>query len=96
MLGRMPAHLLSIPTAPVHHLFVPGYDLDLSWGDVPTWLAAVGTVGALIAAFIQISTERRLRHDRELKEQARLISAITGPALRDAEAQAEAEAGGPG
>lgn len=96
MLGLMPAHLLPTPTVPVHHPVVSGHQFALSWGDVPTWLAAIGTVGALIAAFIQIGTERRLRHDRELKEQARLISAITGPALRDAEAQAEAEAGGPG
>jgi hypothetical protein len=96
MLERMPAHLLPIPSAPVHHPLVPGHHLALSWGDVPTWLAAIGTVGALIAAFIQIGTERRLRHERELKEQARLIAAITGPALRDSEAEAEREAGGPG
>jgi hypothetical protein len=97
MLGRMPECLRPILIAPsLHHPFVPGYHLALSWGDVPTWLAAIGTVGALVTAFIQIGTERRLRHERELKEQARLISAITGPALRDAEARAEAEAGGPG
>jgi hypothetical protein len=96
MFGLMPGIPFPIPTASVHHPLVPGHHLVLSWGDVPTWLAAIGTVGALIAAFVQIGTERRLRHERELKEQARLISAITGPALRDAEARAEAEAGGPG
>jgi hypothetical protein len=48
---------------------------------VPTWIAAIGTVGAFIAAFIQIATERRLRHDREVKEQARLVAAITGPVV---------------
>ena len=52
MLGRMPAHLLPMLTAPVYHPFVHGYYLALSWGDVPTWLAAIGTVGALITAFI--------------------------------------------
>jgi hypothetical protein len=32
--------------------------MALELGDVPTWLAAVGTVGALAAAFWQIGTER--------------------------------------
>jgi hypothetical protein len=57
--------------------------LDL--GDLPTWIAAVGTVGALIAAFIQINTERRRRHENEQRDrcerhlaQARLISAVIG------------------
>jgi hypothetical protein len=63
---------------------------------LPSWLAAIGTVGALIVAFMQISTERRLRQEREFKEQARLIAAIIGPALKDDEARTEAEGGGPG
>jgi hypothetical protein len=92
----MPAHPLPTLTTPVHESLASGSQFAFSWGDVPTWVAAVGTVGALIAALVQIGTERRLRHERELKEQARLISAITGPALRDADAQAEAEAGGQG
>lgn len=55
-------------------------------GDLPTWLAAVGTVGALGAAFWQIGAERRRRHEREAQEheerhraQARLIAAVLGP-----------------
>src|SRR4051794_27038336 len=54
-------------------------------GDVPTWIAAVGTVGALVAALIQINTERQRRHLLEIREaherhqaQARLISAFLG------------------
>jgi hypothetical protein len=82
---------MSVHPLPLHNHVGPA-----AWGDIPTWFAAIGTVGALIVAFIQIGTERRLRLDRELKEQARLIAAIAGPALRDEEAQAEADAGGPG
>jgi hypothetical protein len=91
--------LQSIPIPPpnwsrllVHHLPVQ-HRWAISLGDLPTWLAAIGTVGALIVAFIQIGTERRLRHERELKEQARLIAAITGPAVNEDEAKAEAERG---
>jgi len=59
---------------------------EISWGDAPTWIASVGTVGALIAAFIQIGTERSRRHAREPEDraearlaQARLVSAVVGP-----------------
>ena len=59
---------------------------DLNWGDVPTWLAAIGTVGALFAVLTQINGERRRRHKLEDKErlehhraQARLIAAVVGP-----------------
>jgi hypothetical protein len=58
----------------------------VNWGDVPTWVAAIGTVGAFIAAFIQIATERRARLAREQQDridarraQARLISGVRGP-----------------
>lgn len=58
----------------------------MHWGDVPTWVAAIGTVGAFVAAFIQIGTERRRRLAREQQDrlqarraQARLISAVLGP-----------------
>lgn len=60
--------------------------LNISLGDVPTWVASVGTVGALIAALVQINTERNRRHANEEREryerhrsQAQLISAIMGP-----------------
>jgi hypothetical protein len=55
-------------------------------GDLPTWLAALGTVGALAAALWQIRTERKRRLEREALEreerhqaQARLIAAVVGP-----------------
>jgi hypothetical protein len=58
----------------------------VNFGDVPTWVAAIGTVGALIAALIQINTERKHRHIQEVKDraerhiaQARLVAAFLGP-----------------
>jgi hypothetical protein len=57
-----------------------------NWGDVPTWIAAVGTVLAFVVAFVQIANERRHRHEAEARdraerhiEQARLVSAFMGP-----------------
>jgi hypothetical protein len=59
--------------------------LAVSFGDIPTWVAAVGTVGTLIAALYQINTERkrRLAADEQLRierhwEQARLVAAYMG------------------
>ena len=59
---------------------------EIHLGDLPTWLAALGTVGALGAALWQISTERKRRHEREEQQreerhlaQARLIAAVIGP-----------------
>jgi hypothetical protein len=64
--------------------------VNLEWGDVPTWVAAVGTVAAFAVALYQITTERRYRHqaerlDREERHraQARLISAMPGPVARE-------------
>lgn len=55
-------------------------------GDVPTWVAAIGTVGALFAVIIQMASERRRRHrdeERDHRErhrsQAQLVAAIIGP-----------------
>jgi hypothetical protein len=60
--------------------------LALNWGDVPTWVAAIGTVGALSTALFQIRTERQYRLKAEAADraerhqaQARLISAFVGP-----------------
>jgi hypothetical protein len=57
-----------------------------NWGDAPTWVAAVGTVGTLVAALVQINSERRRRRAQEEQErterhraQARLIAAMVGP-----------------
>lgn len=62
----------------------------ISWGDVPTWVAAIGTVGTLASALWQIDSERsrRLAADKQLRaerhrEQARLVAAYLGDELRD-------------
>jgi hypothetical protein len=62
-----------------------GHPWHVNLGDVPTWIASIGTVGALIAALIQINTERKRRHSDEVKDrherrisQARLIAAFLG------------------
>jgi hypothetical protein len=56
---------------------------QIQLGDLPTWLAGLGTVGTLAAALWQIGAERRRRHQREAQEsderhkaQARLIAAV--------------------
>ena len=60
--------------------------MSIHLGDLPTWLAAIGTVGALAAALWQIRNERVLRLKRERqdeqdrhREQARLVAAVMGP-----------------
>jgi hypothetical protein len=59
--------------------------MSIHFGDLPTWLASIGTVGALAAALYQIGSERRRRiaqeaHDRleRHQAQARLVSAWIG------------------
>jgi hypothetical protein len=59
--------------------------VDLRFGDLPAWVAAIGTVGALAAAFRQIATERALRQraereaiDMAERSQAELVSAWYG------------------
>ena len=59
--------------------------MAVNFGDVPTWVAAIGTVGTLVAALSQISNERkrRLSADEQLRiakhlEQARLVAAYMG------------------
>jgi hypothetical protein len=42
--------------------------VQLNFGDVPTWIASIGTVGALAAALIQINTERARRHHQETQK----------------------------
>lgn len=58
-----------------------------NWGDVPTWIASLGTVGALTAAVWQIGNERqrRITLESELRQeqrrsQARNIAAWLGAA----------------
>ena len=50
----------------------------MNLGDVPTWVAAIGTVGALFTALFQISTDRNRRRAERRIEQARLVSAFLG------------------
>lgn len=61
----------------------------VDFGDLPTWIASIGTVGALFLALRQIQTERQRRLDQEQKErderhryEAQLISAAIIPALQ--------------
>ncbi len=51
---------------------------QLNFGDVPTWVAAIGTAGAFYAALFQINTERSRRHAEDRLAQPRLISAFLG------------------
>lgn len=60
--------------------------MALNYGDVPTWVASVGTVAAFGAALFQINTERARRHETEKQDRyerhrahATLISAMPGP-----------------
>jgi len=48
------------------------------WGDVPTWVAAVGTVGSLVAGGVLLSQQGRQITDQrrsDSKSQAKLVSA---------------------
>ena len=47
------------------------FSATVQWGDVPTWLAAVGTVGAFIFTGVLL---RRERQDR-ISSQAKLVAA---------------------
>src|SRR2546429_9361435 len=65
---------------------VPTTIFGLGLGDAPTWVAAIGTVGTLIAVLIQIEADRRRRHKKaeadrleRHRAQARLIAAALGP-----------------
>jgi hypothetical protein len=60
--------------------------MAIDFGDLPTWVAAVGTVGALGAGLWQIGNERQLRLKQEAKdretnrrEQARSVACWPGP-----------------
>jgi hypothetical protein len=66
----------------------------LVWGDIPTWVAGAGTVGALFVAFYQIGQERKRRIAQEAEDrqerrlaQARLIAAWPGIQLVNGSAE---------
>jgi len=44
-----------------------GHPWYVNFGDVPKWVAAIGTVGALIAALMQINTERNIAMPKKSK-----------------------------
>lgn len=48
---------------------------NLPLGDVATWFTGLATFGALVAAFVQINNERKIRKSQERKSQAEHISA---------------------
>jgi hypothetical protein len=64
----------------------------INFGDVPTWVAAIGTVGTLGAALLQIGSERSRRLSQEAadreerrRDQARLIAGWVGPIEQETE-----------
>jgi hypothetical protein len=67
--------------AETDHIRVPasayGLGMAIQYGDLPTWLASIGTVGALGAALWQIGTERarRLQQEERDREQAKRAQA---------------------
>src|SRR5690348_8612884 len=53
------------------------YFSNKEWlGDIATWVSGIGIVSTFIIGFIQISNERRIRKEKERKEQAERISAF--------------------
>jgi hypothetical protein len=53
------------------------YFSNKDWlGDLATWVSGIGIVATFIIGFIQISNERRIRKEKERKEQAERISAF--------------------
>src|ERR1700676_1594520 len=63
--------------------------MHLELGDLPTWVASIGTVATLMVALWQIGIERnrRIAQEKEDREearlaQARLVSIILGPEIR--------------
>lgn len=49
------------------------------WGDYPTWLAAIGTVGAVIVALFLAGADARRRAREQHARQAELVTAWLGP-----------------
>ena len=55
-----------------------GLNLTGPWGDVPTWLAAVGTCGAVIVSLYLARQDGLRREQRERRRQAELVTAWLG------------------
>ncbi len=54
---------------------VSGCLSTLNWGDVPTWIASIGTLAAISIALWQILGDRRRAAEQQRRAQAELISA---------------------
>ena len=53
------------------------YLVNSQWlGDIGTWVSGLGIVCTFIIGFIQINNERKIRKEKELREQAEHISAF--------------------
>lgn len=50
------------------------------WGDVPTWLAGIGTCGAVIVSLYLARQDGLRREQHEKRRQAEMITAWLGPA----------------
>jgi len=63
--------------------------MTIGLGDLPTWLAAIGTIAAVVTALWQVASERHIRQRAEDEArqdrryaQARLVSSMPGPVNR--------------
>lgn len=57
--------------------FVTWYLENSHWlGDLATWISGLGIVATFIIGFIQINNERKIRKQKERREQAERISAF--------------------
>src|SRR6185503_7314871 len=57
--------------------FFSFYLQNISWlGDIATWVSGIGIVSTFIIGFIQINNERKIRKEKERKDQAERISAF--------------------
>lgn len=53
------------------------YLANSSWlGDIATWVSGMGIVSTFIVGFIQINNERKIRKEKERREQSERISAF--------------------
>jgi len=53
------------------------YLANVTWlGDIATWVSGIGIVSTFIIGFIQINNERKIRKEKERKEQAERISSF--------------------
>lgn len=57
--------------------FFSFYLSNVQWlGDVATWVSGIGIVSTFIIGFIQINNERKIRKEKERRDQAERISAF--------------------